>query len=77
MIPVSALQQWGVADPESARALIRAVLDWAAAAAVAVPAPPPEPDQCCGTGCIECVWEGYYPEVAWWRDDALRLGGVD
>ncbi|OWM88855.1 hypothetical protein CDL15_Pgr020809 [Punica granatum] len=30
------------------------------------PPPPPEkplPDDCCGSGCIRCVWDIYYDEL--------------
>lgn len=30
------------------------------------PPPPPEkplPDDCCGSGCVRCVWDIYYDEL--------------
>ncbi|KAE8707742.1 putative Glutaredoxin-1, grx1 [Hibiscus syriacus] len=30
-----------------------------------IPAPPekPEPGDCCGSGCVRCVWDVYYEEL--------------
>jgi hypothetical protein len=32
---------------------------------VSVPPPPekPEPGDCCGSGCVRCVWDVYYDEL--------------
>lgn len=35
--------------------------------------PPPVPIACCGRGCSECVWQGYYEALAGWRDQARTL----
>ena len=35
--------------------------------------PPREPDTCCGRGCNDCVWEGFYSALLYWRDDAAEL----
>ncbi len=35
--------------------------------------PPPVPIACCGRGCNECVWQGYYEALAGWRDQARAL----
>ena len=71
MIPDEALQSWTPASPGEARALVRAVRDRAAQATVALSDPPPEPTNCCDSGCIGCVWEGYYSEVTYWRDESV------
>jgi hypothetical protein len=32
---------------------------------VSLPPPPekPEPGDCCGSGCVRCVWDVYYDEL--------------
>lgn len=35
--------------------------------------PPPVPIACCGRGCSNCVWQGYYDALAGWRDEARAL----
>lgn len=37
--------------------------------------PPPVPIACCGLGCSDCVWQGYYEALANWRDQARTLCG--
>ena len=37
--------------------------------------PPPVPTACCGRGCGNCVWQGYYEALAGWRDQARILCG--
>lgn len=34
---------------------------------IKIPARPEEPTNCCGSGCINCVWELYKDEVDDWR----------
>lgn len=31
----------------------------------------PEPTTCCRRGCNDCVWEGFYAAVDYWREEAL------
>jgi len=35
--------------------------------------PPPVPSACCGVGCSNCVWQGYFAALAGWRDQARIL----
>lgn len=35
---------------------------------VKVPDKPPEPDNCCMSGCINCVWELYKDDIKEWND---------
>lgn len=50
-------------------------------AGITVPDKPPEPDNCCMSGCIDCVWERYNEDVRSWRGyrrqaaDALKKNG--
>ncbi|EGV61831.1 hypothetical protein PSN45_000515 [Yamadazyma tenuis] len=37
-------------------------------AGVMVPDKPPEPDNCCMSGCINCVWEMYRDDVKEWNE---------
>lgn len=36
-------------------------------AGVDVPARPPLPDNCCMSGCVNCVWELYNDDVRYWK----------
>lgn len=36
-------------------------------AGIDVPMKPPEPDNCCMSGCVNCVWEMYNDDVRYWR----------
>lgn len=65
------LQSWNPTDPGEAKALISAIIARARAAGVELSDPPAEPDNCCGNGCIGCVWDGFYSELGYWRDEAL------
>lgn len=37
-------------------------------AGITVPDKPPEPDNCCMSGCINCVWELYKDDLKEWND---------
>ncbi|KAI3402741.1 hypothetical protein KGF56_004415 [Candida oxycetoniae] len=37
-------------------------------AGITVPARPPEPDNCCMSGCINCVWEIFDEDLKEWND---------
>ncbi|MFM2348269.1 MAG: hypothetical protein RL654_3022 [Pseudomonadota bacterium] len=65
------LQSWNPTDPGEAQALISAVIARARTEGVELCVPPAEPDNCCGNGCIGCVWDGFYSELGYWRDEAL------
>ena len=44
----------------------------AAQRGVALSEPPEEPDNCCDSGCeAACVWETFYAEMGYWRDEGL------
>ncbi|MFZ2991005.1 oxidoreductase-like domain-containing protein [Ideonella sp.] len=72
MIPDAALAAWLPTNAAESRALIQALRARAAELGISLPDPPTEPTNCCDSGCIGCVWEGYGQEVAWWRDDAMQ-----
>ncbi|XP_019090599.1 PREDICTED: UPF0651 protein YPL107W, mitochondrial-like [Camelina sativa] len=42
---------------------------------VSVPPPPekPEPGDCCGSGCVRCVWDVYYEELEDYNNTLSRL----
>lgn len=46
-------------------------------AGITVPDRPPEPDNCCMSGCINCVWELFRDDIKEWndkrRDTALKI----
>ncbi len=71
MIPDEALQQWNPTERREAQALVRAVQDRAGRLGVELTRPPDAPDNCCESGCIGCVWEAYYSDLAYWRDECL------
>lgn len=41
-----------------------------------VPARPREPDNCCMSGCVNCVWDGYRVELEEWGERAARAARV-
>lgn len=41
-------------------------------AGVLVPSKPLEPDNCCMSGCVNCVWESYNDQVRYWRDQRIK-----
>lgn len=61
-----------ITDRASALAVRRAVQALAAQCGVALSPPPEEPDNCCDSGCeAACVWETFYAEMGYWRDESL------
>ncbi|CEP61989.1 Dpc25p LALA0_S04e05204g [Lachancea lanzarotensis] len=50
-------------------------------AGILVPQKPPEPDNCCMSGCVNCVWEMYNEDLREWKDKrkeaSQRLKGTD
>lgn len=66
-----ALSQWNPQAPAEVAPFVEAVLARASACGVSLPPAPTPPQNCCGNGCAECVWKGYYTELAYWRDEAL------
>ncbi|CAL1389839.1 unnamed protein product [Linum trigynum] len=44
----------------------------------AIPPPPPpekpEPGDCCGSGCVRCVWDVYYEELEDYNKTYLTSG---
>ncbi|RLV89548.1 hypothetical protein JA1_005124 [Spathaspora sp. JA1] len=45
-------------------------------AGITVPAKPTEPDNCCMSGCINCVWELFDEDVKDWNDKRKRAAKV-
>ncbi|KAI4386790.1 hypothetical protein MLD38_004692 [Melastoma candidum] len=46
----------------------------------APPPPPPEkpsPDDCCGSGCVRCVWDVYYEDLEEYEKLYGNGGGSD
>lgn len=41
-------------------------------AGVLVPPKPAEPDNCCMSGCVNCVWDLYRDEMEEWAASTLR-----
>ena len=61
-----------ITDRASAVAVRRELQALAAQRGVALGEPPEEPDNCCDSGCeAACVWETFYAEMAYWRDESL------
>lgn len=71
MVSDDALLNWQPSAPAEARALVAAVQARATQRGVALSPVPPEPDNCCGTGCIGCVWDGFYADLGYWRDESV------
>lgn len=59
-----------IEDRATAEAVIAHLQRQASAHQVSLPTPPAEPTGCCDSDCAECVWLGWYAEVAYWRDEA-------
>lgn len=61
-----------ITDRASALAVLRELQALAAQRGVTLGQPPEEPDNCCDSGCeAACVWETYYAEMGYWRDEGL------
>ena len=71
MMPDAALIHWNPTDRDEARSLGRSLLGHARQHGLSLPAPPEEPTNCCDSGCIGCVWDGFCSDVAYWRDEAV------
>lgn len=44
-------------------------------AGITVPARPLEPDNCCMSGCINCVWEMYNDDIQDWKEKRIEAAG--
>ncbi|MFG6447635.1 oxidoreductase-like domain-containing protein [Roseateles sp. BYS180W] len=66
-----------ITDRATALRLARELLAQAAQRGLILPEPPQEPDNCCDSNCgAACVWETFYAEMGYWRDECLlRLEG--
>lgn len=66
-----------ITDRAGAIRLRRELRAQAAARGIELSEPPEEPDNCCDSGCeAACVWETFYAEMGYWRDESLlRLEG--
>ncbi|TDP12645.1 oxidoreductase family protein [Roseateles asaccharophilus] len=61
-----------ISDRAGALRLRRELQALAAQRGVALSPPPEEPDNCCDSGCeAACVWETFYAEMGYWRDECL------
>lgn len=59
-----------ITDRDTGLAVIAHLQQRAKSAGIELNEPPPEPEGCCGNDCSDCVWDGWYDEVAYWRDEA-------
>lgn len=72
-MPLPALFTAPITDRAAALRLRRELQALAAARGIALGEPPDEPDNCCDSGCeAACVWETFYAEMGYWRDEALQ-----
>jgi Oxidoreductase-like protein, N-terminal len=63
---------FSITDRAGALAWRRQLQERAAQRGIALSDPPPEPDNCCDSGCeAACVWETFYADMGYWRDEAL------
>ena len=61
-----------ITDRAGAIKLRRELQAQAAVRGIELSDPPEEPDNCCDSGCeAACVWETFYAEMGYWRDEAL------
>jgi hypothetical protein len=46
------------------------LLDKKTQAATTPPAPEkPDPNECCGSGCVPCIYDYYFDRLAKWEDE--------
>lgn len=58
---------------DDAQAIVLAIEALLSQRKLGLHSPPPVPSTCCGVGCSNCVWQGYFEALANWRDQARTL----